>query len=441
MDVYEFMNKVIDDNIHIGDSKEFIDTLPKRFIDNYCKKDLVKYMEKNKPLLKICDKIDKDIEKEIEKRWIYFMKLSDDHWTTIQLPYPYVVPGGRFNEMYYWDNYFVMLYMKQKNRNKIVAHMLDNYEYLIEQYGFIPNGNKIYYLDRSQPPFFYQMVKMMDMGYNYIDALYTEYDFWMTNRSINVNGVLMNYYGSESRLPRLEAYKEDINCGSAECLNIRGACESGWDFSSRWLNKEGLTITTNILPVDLNCLLYKFEKYLVSLLYEDNRVIKITNQCRKRKEFIEKYMWSGNFYCDYDYVLGKRREDNMNLGGMYPFYLTIAPKKKYKLVKKVLLNKFMCEGGLTSTDIESDHQWDKPNGWAPLQWICAIACDNYDDYNTAKIICNKWTNTVEHVYNKYGLLLEKYNVEDINMVSGGGEYIVQDGFSWTNSVYMLMKNF
>ncbi|MBU7578467.1 MAG: hypothetical protein KAF40_10425 [Flavihumibacter sp.] len=73
----------------------------------------------------------------------------------LPLPHPYIVPGGRFREIYYWDSYFTMLGLKESREFEIMENMIDNFAYLINTYGHIPNGNRTYYLSRSQPPFFF----------------------------------------------------------------------------------------------------------------------------------------------------------------------------------------------------------------------------------------------------------------------------------------------
>ncbi|HYL70584.1 MAG TPA: trehalase family glycosidase, partial [Candidatus Dormibacteraeota bacterium] len=76
----------------------------------------------------------------------------------LPLPQPFVVPGGRFREIYYWDSYFTMLGLLESGRRDLTEAMVSDFARLIDSYGRIPNGNRNYYLTRSQPPFFFAMV-------------------------------------------------------------------------------------------------------------------------------------------------------------------------------------------------------------------------------------------------------------------------------------------
>ena len=204
--------------------------------------------------------------------------------TLIELPYPYVVPGGRFQEMYYWDSYFTMLGLQVSGRVDLIENMIDNFAYLINQFGFIPNGNRTYFLGRSQPPFFSLMIEILrqekgdEILLKYLPVLEKEYGFWMEGKVtlsarklsskrvvLRNENIVLNRYWDEYDTPRPESYREDIelvksleNPPEGIFRHIRAGAESGWDFSSRWF-KDGQNMntihTTDILPIDLNCLL------------------------------------------------------------------------------------------------------------------------------------------------------------------------------------------
>ena len=221
--------------------------------------------------------------------------------SSLPLPNAYIVPGGRFREIYYWDSYFTMLGLKESGEIVLIENMIDNFSFLINTYGHIPNGNRSYYLSRSQPPFFCLMVELLagikgDKVYKkYLPQMQKEYNYWMdkTAKTVHVvtmpDGSILNRYYDVDDKPRQESYKEDfdvaenaaqqlamqIKVASPEalqkildnkkadvCRNLRSGAESGWDFSSRWLADENNIVTiqtTNIIPVDLNCLLYNLE--------------------------------------------------------------------------------------------------------------------------------------------------------------------------------------
>jgi alpha,alpha-trehalase len=214
--------------------------------------------------------------------------------TLIPLPRAYVVPGGRFREVYYWDSYFTMLGLLASGRSDLVKSMLDNFAYLIGTVGHVPNGNRSYYLSRSQPPYFAAMVGLYASATDtaralvYLDALEREHAFWMdgatglapgTARRRVVrfaDGTLLNRYWDDRADPRPESYKPDYELGATlpaarrDSLyrEIRATAESGWDFSSRWMRDPSdlrTLETTALVPVDLNSLLYHAERTIAAL--------------------------------------------------------------------------------------------------------------------------------------------------------------------------------
>ena len=233
--------------------------------------------------------------------------------TLLSLPNPYIIPGGRFKEIYYWDSYFTMLGLQVDGKIDMIRNMVDNFAYLISTYGHIPNGNRSYYLSRSQPPFFALMVDLLAnvthdnaIYLQYLDAMEKEYRYWMTGEKVVhlEDGVTLNRYWDEENTPRPESYRHDAELlelsgrDSSLFRDIRSAAESGWDFSTRWFAdvKNMRTIqTTNLLPVDLNCLLYKVE-----LILSEARKLKGDKQMAAtyselagtRKQAILQYCWN-----------------------------------------------------------------------------------------------------------------------------------------------------
>src|SRR5437879_7981407 len=219
---------------------------------------------------------------------------ADARSSLIPLPNPYVVPGGRFREVYYWDSYFTMLGLIQSGRTDLVKSMLDNFAYLIRTVGHIPNGNRTYYLGRSQPPYFAAMVGLYAgatdtvHAVGYLDALEAEHAFWMDGaerlqageayrRVVKLrDGSVLNRYWDDDPQPRPESFRPDYELGQTVreerrqpfFRNIRATAESGWDFSSRWMRdpKDLRTLeTTELAPVDLNSLLYHAERIIAAL--------------------------------------------------------------------------------------------------------------------------------------------------------------------------------
>ena len=358
----------------------------------------------------------------------------------IYVPCPFVVPGGRFREFYYWDTYFTMLGLLRSNEIQLIDDILENFAYLIRTIGYIPNGNRYYYQGRSQPPFFSLMTELINKTDKYKNELELEYQFWMNKRHIILDdGTILNrYYDDLNIRPRPEAYLEDIEVEHKKnntdvYIHIRAAAESGWDFSSRWMEDEknlSTIITAQILPIDLNCLLYHLELILGK-----------HDAAKRRQQAIQKYMWSNDlqFFTDYNYVQ-KKTTNRLTLAALYPLWLNVATDDQTENVARQIEPLFLRNGGvLTTISKQSSQQWDSPNGWAPLQFITYRALLKIPGYKTlAETIRYRWMNLNERVFNDTGKMMEKYDVVDIDKPAGGGEYQTQDGFGWTNGVYLEM---
>jgi alpha,alpha-trehalase len=398
-------------------------------------------------------------ENHILRLWEHLTKKTPENThssTYIPLPHEFVVPGGRFQEIYYWDSYFTMLGLLLSKKESLVEKMIENFGYLIDNYGFIPNGNRTYFLSRSQPPFFSLMVDLLasfdgnKKPVDYLKQLEEEYNFWMTKRSVQMpNGEILNIYNDDDPTPRPESYLEDeelshkaTQASNSLYKNLRAACESGWDFSSRWLNIEtdlGTISTTNIVPVDLNCLLFYLEKRLSEL--HPSRSGQYQELAAEREKAIIKYFWNQEtgFFCDYDLIVQEPRK-NLTLAGVFPLYFKIANVEQAKSIAQILKDRFLQNGGLLTTLCKSGQQWDAPNGWAPLQWISYHGLKNYNFKEFADLIKTNWLTKNEIIFKKYGKFTEKYDVQSLDSQTGGGEYPNQDGFGWTNGVYLSFKN-
>ena len=380
----------------------------------------------------------------------------------IALPNQYIVPGGRFREIYYWDSYFTMLGLQEDKRVEMIQNMVDNFKYLILKYDHIPNGNRTYYLSRSQPPFFSLMVQLLAETLNdesifirYLPALQKEYNYWMTGKkAVHFEDGNLNRYWDALNSPRPESYKHDVilfeksQKDSGLYRDIRSAAESGWDFSTRWFT-DGINIesiaTTNYIPVDLNCLLYNLESTLAKA-YKLNQQIaesyKYEDLAKKRKQLIIKYFWNKQkaFFVDYNWK-DSLFSPQLTLAGLFPLFFKIATPDQAKLVKQWIETEFLKPGGLVTTLVQgSGQQWDYPNGWAPLQWIAYQGLKNYDFNELANEIATRWLNLNMKVYFETGKMMEKYDVVDLNRKGGGGEYETQDGFGWTNGIFLKFWN-
>jgi len=417
--------------------------------------------------------LNKSASEHIQSLWSVLTRQPDVHkGSLLALPHLYIVPGGRFGEIYYWDSYFTMLGLAVDGKQDLIRSMIDNFTYLINEFGYIPNGNRSYYLGRSQPPFFALMVDLLsnltgkEILVTYSEAIEKEYLFWMKGSDLLAedhraerrvvrlpDGSVLNRYWDENCTPRPEAYKEDLELSHGSSTSskdlfrhIRAAAESGWDFSSRWFSDPQSfhsIHTTEIIPVDLNCLLWNMEKILAEACQLNQQLDKakwFEVLAIKRKAAIEKYCWNEKhrFYFDYDFVI-EEQKPHFTLAGMFPLFFKLSTAEQAKAISEVLRNKFLKPGGLTTTLYQTGQQWDAPNGWAPLQWISYQGCRNYNFTDLAEKIRANWIQTNDKVFKATGKMMEKYNVEGIGEAGGGGEYPNQDGFGWTNGVYLAMK--
>ncbi|MGN6668968.1 MAG: alpha,alpha-trehalase TreA [Trinickia sp.] len=389
----------------------------------------------------------------------------------IPLPKPYVVPGGRFREGYYWDTYFTMLGLQEAKREDLVDDMLDDFAYEIERFGHIPNGNRTYYLSRSQPPFFALMVQLAAkvegerVYQKYLPALKKEYAYWMkgadttargqATRNVVVfkDGTVLNRYWDERDTPRDESYYEDVTTAKQApgrdpkqvYRDLRAAAESGWDFSSRWLG-DGKTLatirTTSIVPVDLNSLLFSLEATIAkgcALSHDFLCAAHYVQKAERRADAINRYLWNPKgFYGDYDWRLGRRNCD-VSAAAVYPLFVRAAWPKRADETIRTVQAQLLKPRGLATTTVQTGQQWDAPNGWAPLHWLTVKGAQHYKDPAFAKEVGTRFLADVKQVYASDQKLVEKYVVEGPNAGGGGGgEYPLQDGFGWTNGVTLKL---
>ena len=377
---------------------------------------------------------------------------------------PYVVPGGRFREMYYWDSYFTMLGLVRDGQHQAVLDMTRNFADLIGHYGHIPNGTRTYYLSRSQPPFFFLMVGLtaddrVSAFAKYLPALRAEHAFWM-HGAVGVkpgqaaehvvalpDGALLNRYWDASDTPRDEAYREDTALAAhtsrpaAELYReIRATAESGWDFSSRWFadgHSLGTVETTAIIPVDLNSLLFGLERAIAAgcgQVHEQSCADEFERRAADRRKSVQRYLWDAAKGRFVDYQWQRQQQlDRPTVAMTYPLFVGLADPEQARAVGTVVAASLLAPGGLLTTAQRTGQQWDAPNGWAPHQWIAVVGFNNYDQTELARTIATRWVATVARAYRETGKLLEKYDVQEA-APGGGGEYPLQDGFGWTNGV-------
>lgn len=411
--------------------------------------------------------LSRSAEDHINDLWPVLTRQADQgsRGTLLPLPNRYIVPGGRFGEVYYWDSYFTMLGLQVAGKTDLIQDMVDNFAYLIDTYGHIPNGNRSYYLSRSQPPFFSLMVNLTGKPVAYLPQLEKEYAFWMEGaeglseqnpahrRVVRLaDGTVLNRYWDDRPAPRPESYREDVETARAAAgrpseevyRNLKAGAESGWDFSCRWNADSSLVRinTIDIIPVDLNCLLWNLEKTIGAAWQAKGDAAKskfYQQRARARATAINRLCYNpkAGWFEDFNWKRGAT-SGKLSLAGMYPLFMKIAPQKEAETCAMTLQARFLRPGGLVTTLEHTGQQWDAPNGWAPLQWISITGLRNYGQTALADEISLRWIKVCTDVYQRTGKMLEKYNVEDLSLEGGGGEYPIQDGFGWTNGVLLKL---
>ena len=393
----------------------------------------------------------------------------------LPLPRPYVVPGGRFREMYYWDSYFTMLGLQEAGRTAQVRDMVADFASLIDRYGHIPNGTRTYYLTRSQPPFFALMVQLLAEAEGPASTAYAqfrpqlqrEYAYWTANGATPQPGTaerlavrlpggeLLSRYWDDSDQPREESYREDVEAAKTSPQppagfnrNVRAAAASGWDFSSRWFvpgQGLGSIRTTRLVPVDLNCLLLTLEQTLARAAHQAGDSVEAPRYrrlARARVAAIRRYCWNSqlNYYTDYD-LDARQATPARTLAAVFPLAFGVATPAQATAVATTLRRDFLQPGGLPTTLEHSGQQWDAPNAWAPLEYLAILGLRRYGHDALADTIAQRWQRLNLRGFAQTGKLLEKYNVEAVGPASGGGgEYPLQDGFGWTNGVLLTLLN-
>jgi alpha,alpha-trehalase len=375
----------------------------------------------------------------------------------------YVVPGGRFVELYYWDSYFSLLGLVRDGHEPLARSIVDSITGLIERHGHVPNGTRSYYLSRSQPPLYFAMVRLLpdarpEAIRRRLSAMLAEHRFWMSGadglspgerhrRVVAMpDGARLNRYWDDRDTPRDESFFEDVETAGRSSLPLshifralRAGAESGWDFSSRWFADQAslATIATpDIVPVDLNAFLYGLERTIAEyadMLCEDALADSFEAAAGERRAAIDRWLWSdAGFFVDFDCSAGAQRHQ-LTAATLAPLFTRVATPFQAACVTASVSTNLLAPGGLRTTLVETGEQWDWPNGWAPLQWIAFAGLRAYGHRELAATIAQRWVATVDAEFQRSGWVHEKYDVER-GVEGAGGEYAPQLGFGWTNGV-------
>ena len=482
-DRYKDLFVAVQTNRVFPDSKTFVDCVPKldpeEILSRYRARkgepefDLTAFVhehfEREPPLARhYISRPGESLSEHIDGLWEVLTRRPGEHpqrSSLLPLPYDYVVPGGRFGEMYYWDSYFTMLGLAASGQRNLLRAMAGNFAFLIETYGHIPNGNRTYYLSRSQPPVFALMVDLFELhgvkrAIRYLPQLRSEYAYWMDGAERLApgeawrhvvrlpDGSLLNRYWDLRDSPREEAYLEDVETAASQSSrpaadvfrDLRAGAASGWDFSSRWLQEpEQLSSirTTALLPVDLNSFLHKLETQIARLAKASGDLSSAQEfqaRAMARRAAIDRYFWSNSTeaFLDYDWRLAEPRS-GLNAATVVPLYVGLATQAQAQHVATTIRARLLSSGGIATTEHDSGQQWDAPNGWAPLQWMAVHGLRRYRERTLSEEIAHRWLETVGCLYEREWKLVEKYALHG-SAGGEGGEYPLQDGFGWTNGV-------
>lgn len=386
---------------------------------------------------------------------------------------PFIIPGGRFRETYYWDTYWIVKGLLVCGMNETAYGMIENLLQFVHDYGFVPNGARAYYLTRSQPPLLSEMVRVFfEYSHNttFLKAAYPllekEYAFWMNTdvetghavdiATTSVGNVRLNRYCANTTLPRPESYKEDTDLvntahrtGKARdemFQNIASGAETGWDFSSRWFSSrtDMTTIQTRrVIPVDLNVIMYRFETNMAffSTLVSPKSLKKYIAAARDRFFAMSNLMYNSDTHLWHDLIADDGTQaDEITAAAFVPLWagFPLNHTQKADMVRALNASELYRAGGVMTSSVNSTQQWDMPNAWAPLQ---ALIMDGLAAMNTTQATDLKtqlqcrWLNNMYLAFNQTGFMYEKYNALEPGVGGGGGEYIPQTGFGWTNGVF------
>ncbi|KAM7222162.1 glycoside hydrolase family 37 protein [Rhypophila decipiens] len=460
----------------------------------------------------------------------------------------FVVAGGRFREPYYWDSYWIAEGLVRTGGSfvQITKNIIENFLDFVEEIGFVPNGARIYYKNRSQPPLLTQMVRLYvehtrdtSILKRALPLLIKEYEFWSNNRTVEVKGrngktYTLNRYHVDNNQPRPESYREDwitannqsyyaqsgiiypetvaLNDSQKAILysNLASGAESGWDYGTRWISRPHDAAddvyfplrslnTRELIPVDLNSILYWNEVTIAGFLRRTNKSAE-ADQWQKRaaarSEALYNVMWNATLWSFFDYNLTSSaqniyvpadpdattaeqstapegRQVLFHVAQLFPFWTGAAPahlknnplavKRAYSRVADMLNRK---GGAIPASNFFTGQQWDEPNVWPPLQHALMDGLlktpptfgkedpDYIDVQNLALKLGQRYLDSTFCTWRSTGgatsvtpklagldeqangIMFEKYSDNSTNAAGAGGEYEVVEGFGWTNGVLL-----
>lgn len=405
--------------------------------------------------------------------------------TLLRTPHKMFVPGSRFREQYYWDSYFILQGLLVSGLERSAAQLVENLLSCVERFGHVPNGTRGYYVGRTQPPLLSEMVVDLWRGCSgrgslpehELDGILTralpllvaEHGFLTAGaRAVTVTGggeshEMVRYFAGTA-CPRPESYKEDVACAASRregdgepeevYREIATMAESGWDFSSRWLRDPSRLSSSRItrtVPVDLNTIVARMEANIARIAQTAGRSDlseSFLDLSRRRFRAIDAVMWDAGTGQWRDLVLDEEGAGYTHGGVAYasnwlPLWRDQGPEGKdfEAAVEALEVSGLVLEGGLSTSLKRTGHQWDYPNAWAPLQLLVhrGLVCSGgRRGRDLAEVIARNFVRNVHDTYLATGQLHEKYDAARPGKRGGGGEYLPQTGFGWTNGVVLKL---
>uniref|UniRef100_A0A915J761 Trehalase n=1 Tax=Romanomermis culicivorax TaxID=13658 RepID=A0A915J761_ROMCU len=426
-----------------------------------------KYRKWAKDLNRIWKQLCKEVNRSIAA--------NPDRYSLLYVPYHFIIPGGRFREYYNWDSLWVVKGLLATEMFATAKAMIKNFAYLINEYGFVPNGGRVYYLSRSQPPVFAQMINEYlketgdrDFLISLLPTMEKELTFWSKERSIIYDTTensgkrsVLFQYKVKTNVPRPESYREDVE--KAQSLpkkrrsqfytEIASAAESGWDFSSRFFDQNSNDLasirTSRILPVDLNafmCVNYKIisEAFELNGQYAKSNIYK--NLYRNMRDAMMNVFYNETMGAWFDIDLDTKSHNlNFYTSNLSPLFADCYEFEDSTIGNQKILNYFMKSGaakfpdGIPTSLRFTNQQWDFPNGWPNAQHMIIEGFENSGDPKLQKLayqIADAWLKNNYGIFARTGFMFEKFDVTGASQAGSGGEYDVQVGFAWSNGVVL-----
>lgn len=438
--------------------------------------------EPDTPILEYIDLMWKNLTRRMDKDPKKLGRSS-----LIPLPNPAIVPGGRFREAYYWDTAWPVMWLLQSEKEsdrKLATGVINNFKHLTETYGFIPNGNRDYYMGRSQPPLLFLMVNALiqtnpDQSLEYLTTLRASHNFWtrpmlgtgdaeftsplQQGRAVRApkeaKSNIAIYDSATGLRPRIEGLVEDVAAyianldGNYQPQNkklfrdIQASCESGWDFSQRFsqdsCDPTRCLITTQIAPIELQVYLIEEARTLATLYKlkgDVQRSREYLAEAKRRIIDFNELFWDDEqgVYNDI-YVRDGTARKGITAASFVPLaFEGLVPKGRGRECLDTLVTELLKPYGIVTTASSSGNQWESPYAWPPLQWFAARAAHIQGDPETAQEIMTRFLSAAENNYRRYGKIFEKYDAMTGD-IGGSGEYQVQTGFAMTNAIIAIFK--